>query len=64
MKDEHFDGIFGMDVTLIIKSFYSSSCPNMDGLYGSRNLVKLTAKVSPGKHMSNEDDMQIQRIDY
>mmetsp|Transcript_16605 Transcript_16605/g.31114 ORF Transcript_16605/g.31114 Transcript_16605/m.31114 type:complete len:651 (+) Transcript_16605:348-2300(+) len=43
--DRAFDAMFGMDVTLIIKSFCDSKTLNMEGLYGSRNLRKLNMQA-------------------
>jgi hypothetical protein len=41
-QDVVLDGLFGMDVSLVIKSFCGAEGSlNVEGLYGSRNLRKL-----------------------
>jgi hypothetical protein len=64
--DLFFDDIFGMDVTLLIKSYYSSGHPNLEGLYGSRNLMILmtpvTLRINNENNANNRSQLQLTEV--
>ena len=47
----------------MIKSYYSSDCPNMDGLYGSRNMMLLMAPSRCSFSKSRDEEKREDIID-